>query len=246
MLAAGVAALLATRAAVAVPVIAYEWTEGGAGNGTNTTHVSRHGTRGPVLADDFIPVVSGAVVQIDWWGTAPLSGAGSLDQWEATFHNDAGGVPAATPPNGGISQHFVTSGGADADGDGVYFYSAAWQPRDLLVQAGTTYWFSIANFLCTTFSTSGTGPACLAGWTWADAAGAGPTVGGEANTAVNSFGVGPNGGPHFGPWNALTRADGSKQDFAFRIWVDVPEPATAALLALGLLVGAGWARQRGA
>lgn len=239
-------ASLGAGVATAAPaaVITYEWTEGGAGQGVLSSHVSRHGVRGPVLADDFKPIFSGLVTRVDWWGAAPMPGAPTPDLWEVTFHTDAGGVPAATAPTGGVSQHFVNDNGTDMDGDGVFLFSASWTPRDLFVNAGQTYWFSVANAQCSQISAAG-GPACLVGWNWANAGGAAPSIGSEMFTAVNSFGVGPNGGPHFGPWNALaSNAQNAKQDFAFRIWVDVPEPATLFAFGAGLVGAAAMARRR--
>lgn len=219
----GTAAFLAglsfAASAQAALVLAYEWTEGGPGAGTLSTHQSRHGVEGPVLADDFTAARSGRVARIEWWGSAALSGG--VDQFEVTFHNDAGGVPAATSPSGGISQHFVSSAGSDPDGDGVFQFAAAWTPKDLSLVAGTDYWFSVANgedF----------------GWLWANAGGPAPTVGSEQFTGQVSTGIGPNGGPHFGPWNPVFKPDGSKQDFAFRIFVEAPEPGTMAVFAVGL------------
>ena len=228
--AAAFAVLLAVPAGAAA--ITFEWTEGGAGQGSNSTHQSRHGVNGPVLADDFVPTITGRVTQVDWWGSAPIT-AGAPDDFELTFHTDAGGVPAATGLFGGISQKILPAAGSDPDGDGVYFYSVAWVPQDLFLVAGGSYWFSVANDQF--------------GWNWANAGGAAPTVGTEAFTGVVSTGVGPNGGPHFGPWNPVSLPSGAKQDFAFRVWVaPIPVPASMPLLAgaLGLCAAALRRRQR--
>ena len=173
--AGALACVLGAQSAVAIPVIAYEWTEGGPGNGANSPHVSFHNATGPVLADDFRPAVGGRVVQVDWWGSAPLANPPNPDLWEITFHTDANGQPAVTLPSGGISQHFVNASGSDPDGDQVFFYSAAWTPQDVVVNLGTDYWFSVAN------SSGNT-------WTWANAGGAGPTVGSQQFNAQVSIG----------------------------------------------------------
>ncbi|NIO82910.1 MAG: hypothetical protein GTN53_20260, partial [Candidatus Aminicenantes bacterium] len=186
--------------------IAFEWTEG-----TNSNHISHHTSGGPVLADDFIPTVSGRVVQVDWWGSAPLSAIGP-DTWEITFHPDgpAGtNAPDTSVTTAILSQHSpVVTSGVDPDGDGVYFFSSVWTedfPGDVTITAGTNYWFSVANW--------------EDGWTWAFAGGSAPTFGSEQYDAVVSQGA--PGSPHFGPWTSL-----ENQDFAFRIWVSVPEPLT--------------------
>ena len=187
-------------------VIAFEWKPS-----TNSGSMSLHGVGGPVLADDFKPAVSGWVTRVEWWGNQAAS-----PDWEITFHDDAGGVPAAQLPSGGIAQHTVTSWWGVPDPNGVFGYSAAWAPQDVYVNTGTDYWFSVANI--------------ASGWTWALPLAPSPTVGSEMYHAARSVGIGPNGGPHFGPWDQYC-----DENFAFRIWV-VPEPCTLGLLALGFFI----------
>jgi hypothetical protein len=219
--------LLSAQFALAVPVVIYQWDEGGAGHGVNSPLVSHHGTGGPVLADDFRNLAHlTRITQVDWWGSAAAS-----SQWEITFHanNPTGSTiaqglpqqqnaPLDQGPLGGISQHVVVANGTDTDGDGVFFYSTAWNLQDLLLGKNQEYWFSVANF--------------ADGWKWADAAGAAPQIGSEQFNAVQSTGIGPNAGPHFGPWDTVASND--KQDFAFRIWGEVPEPNSAMLYGLAL------------
>ena len=191
--------------------IAFEWLPG-----TNSGSMSLHGVGGPILADDFTPAVSGWVTRVDWWGSQAAS---SL--WEITFHDDAPGFPAAGPwpgSSGGISQHNPVSWPTGPDANGVYGYSATWSPQDVYVNSGTAYWFSVANI--------------ASGWTWALPGDPAPTVGGQIWHAARSVGIGPNGGPHFGPWDQYC-----DENFAFRIWVEpIPEPCTLGLLALGVFI----------
>lgn len=211
MLGGALGVLVASQGAHAVPVVAYEWAPG-----TNSGFNSFHNATGPVLADDFNPAISGNVVQVDWWGSPSIPG--TVSTWEITLHSDN---PAGTPSWPYISQHFVNAAGADPDGDGVFFFSAAWNPQDASLTAGQDYWFSVAN-------------ASTNNWTWANPGGLAPTVGTETYDALVSVGGDPSpvAGPHDGPWGALATAG---QDFAFRIWVDVPAPGTIPLFGLGAL-----------
>jgi hypothetical protein len=187
---------------------------------TNSDIKSLHGVGGPVLADDFTPSSSGWVQSIEWWGSSSFS-----DLFEITFHPDSGLSPPG-PDTGAttakLSQHFVTATGVDSDGDGIFYYSAAWNPQDVFLTGGIHYWFSVAN--------------AADNWTWAN--GLAPSIGSEQYDAVRSTGIGPDGGPHFGPWTGI-----SSQDFAFRI--NVPEPATLALISIGL-AGIGYRRYKAA
>ena len=201
-------AVIYTQSALAVPV--YE-----ALPSSNSSLVSLHTAGGPVLADDFTSSGSGLVNQVEWWGSSARSAS-----WEITFHNDIGGSPELSV----LSQHFVNAIGSDLDGDGIFHYSALWNPMDLFITAGTDYWFSVANF--------------ADNWTWANAFA--PTVGSEQYDAMVSSGA--LGSPHFGPWSTALDATGAPTDFAFRINT-VPEPGIFALLAIGL-AGIGLARRK--
>ncbi len=177
-------------------VITYESLPAG-----NSANVSHHTSGGPVLAADFTPAYGGKVVQLDWWG----ANAGS-QSWEITFHIDNSGQPGAM-----MSQHIVTAAGSDLDNDQIFLYTAAWNPADVALTAGTDYWFSVANF--------------APGWTWAN--GNLPTVGSEKYAGMVSRVA--SGSPHFGPWV------GTGTDFAFRIHV-VAEPSVIMITGLGLLL----------
>ncbi len=218
------AAMALASTANAVPVIAYEWAP--AQPGTNSIFNSFHGAVGPGLADDFTPAVNGPVVRVDWWGNPGIGGVPNL--WEITFHNDN---PPGTPSYPFIEQHFVVASGADPDGDGVFFFSATWDPMDVLLSIGSDYWFSVANELTNN-------------WLWADPGGVNPTVGSEQYDALRSIGGLPSivPGPHDGPW-LTTTAD---QNFAFRVWVEAPEPSSVFLLGAGALgwLATGWRRRR--
>ena len=245
----GVGALL--LAPVAGATVLWEWNDVGATPAVDSGQTSFHNTTGPILADDFNPVSSFNVTQpgqllVEWWGTAPLPSnqPGGVNQFEVTFHTNTqspaggGNEPAIGPVFGGIAQLFVDAIALDADGDGIFLYSAQWTPapgsvrpfNPFTLTAGTDYWLSVAN-------ASGNG------WNWAtpgDPAGT-PDIGTEQADAVFSTNGAPSViiGPHDGPWTAI-----AGQDFAFRIST-VPGPASLPLLAAGLaLLGLGGRRKR--
>ena len=186
----------------------------------NPINQSFHNATGPVIADDFNPRDNGLITTVEWWGSAATSSF-----WEVTFHNnDVAGQPAILEPfHGGLSQIFAATGVADNPLLPSIFHYTANFSAPWYVQAGTEYWFSVAN----------TAP----GWNWALAEN-GATIGSEIFNAHNSTGgIALDGGPHAGPWNDV------HTDFAFRIQA-IPEPETYAMLLAGLGLMVFIARRR--
>jgi hypothetical protein len=174
-------------------------------------NISWHNASGPVIADDFIPIVGGAVTHLTWWGSEAVDLT-----FEVVLQNNdpALGQPANTPPGnvvtGGLKQ-FVTATQFAHAIPGVFQFEADLAPG-WRIGAGQDYWLTVAN---------GSN-----GWQWTQAL-LGPTVGSELYNAHTSTGPGClDGGPHCGPWTDL------HTDFAFRITA-VPEPATWAMMILG-------------
>lgn len=180
---------------------------------------SRHGVGGPVIADDFETARAGTVRRIEWWGTAASS-----EFWEIVFNTSTAGHPSIDNPfSGGLVKwdSVRAVGVADSASPGLFHYS--WDvtgPEYMFVTAETNYWLTIANH--------------ATGWDWSFALD-GPTIGTESFNAHRSTGVFPgdptacpDGGPHCGPWTDV------HTDFAFRL--SVPEPGSAALAGLALLI----------
>jgi hypothetical protein len=214
-------AAVASVLLIAAPVSAAEFVvfENLPTNLANPPIVSFHNARGPVVADDFVPIISGGMTTLTWWGSAAAS-----NSWELVLqkNNPVLGQPALTPSLGDPTG--VISGGPKITGitadsvpypilPGVFQYTVDVSLMGFNVQAGTEYWLTIANF--------------ADGWNWAQALD-GPVIGSESFNAHSSTGgICTDGGPHCGPWTDI------HTDFAMR--VSVPLPSSLALLSVALL-----------
>lgn len=182
---------------------------------------SHHGVGGPILADDFVPTMSGGVTQVAWWGSVATS-----SQWELAFHTND---PVLNQPNlddpvegAKVKYLGVTPLVFNVPGQPQLREYVANLPAEFYVNAGTEYWFTAANF--------------DPGWTWALALN-GPDIGSENFNAHMSVGnTALDGGPHGGPWTDV------HTDLAFR--VSVPEPGNIALIAGAGITGSLFAVRR--
>jgi hypothetical protein len=200
VLVAFIGCFILAQTSFAATVVAYEWSPGQILSPGSTSTVG-----GPVLADDFVPIISGFVVQVDWWGSEPPF----FPYWELTFYNDDG--PAS--PSSVLGQYSAFDVGSPY-GPGILMYSALWEPQDVFINAGTTYWFSVANLF---------GP----DWMWA-IPGADPPVGDSPDHAEVSW------DPPGGPW-----IPAHEPNYAFRVWVEVEETSPVPIPGAIYLLGSG-------
>jgi hypothetical protein len=192
-------------------------------------NISFDNSIGPIIADDFVPVIARQVTTITWWGSAAAS-----DTWELALYNNASGQPALTPAGnihtGGVKARVTAVGVPYAPLPGVFEFTANFS-QPFLLNVGTDYWITVANF--------------LPGWNWAEALG-GPTIGAEQFNAQLSTGGTPfpagtsctDSGPYCGPWTDI------HTDFAVQLSA-VPEPSSLVLLSTGLVAFVAARRRRG-
>lgn len=162
------------------------------------------------MADDFIPVISGNVVQVDWWGSDTPT-----PDWILTFYSDEGAASPMFPP---LSQQMHTGIIPVQDPtSGTYMYSAVRDPQDLFINAGTSYWFSPVLF----------GPP----WTWATPVpGPVPDIGLSPDFAHKSFGP---------PGPGVTGDYAPEPNYAFRVLVEVEETSPVPIPGAIYLLGSG-------
>lgn len=168
-------------------------------------------------AEAFTLSSSATLGQVDWFGYWQ---PGSNDEFDVLFYADAGGAPENDPF---ASQTIAGLSGVDTGQDAGVFDVLEWStPIASLVLTAGDYWISIRGV-----------PGGIFTWTHA-------TSDGTADVWLRDGS---------GPWeqNVLSGPSLDRDRQALRIHgvasVAVPEPATAVLVALGLL-GAGRARIR--
>lgn len=174
-----------------------------------------------VLADDFVPSVTGGVHFAYWWGSeAPVN------RWVVAMYSNVAGHPSNIGDP--IVEALFRLSLPDVDqvfdpNTGLWKFTVDLKGIPVELSAGTEYWFSVSNL--------------SPGWQWATS-GSTPSVGTESFGGQMTDRLGPDCPDEcYAPWSA------TGSNFAFG--VVLPEPGSLPLVALALgVVGALGLRTR--